>query len=164
MSNRFYINNVQLFGNNEMPENTRNELDKQGAKWIEYGWVLRKFKIKDPQGLMEAVTKDSLGELKLLMTDHYDPIKEEDVEKTFEELTDIDALGSIFFPRSFLNRIYTKSGEIRMDAYQQIRWWIEDKRAMTPYLLWTAIKDKVEYDKSGKLILKKNRCIIARMY
>lgn len=30
MSNRFYINNVQVFGNNEMFENTYAELEKDG--------------------------------------------------------------------------------------------------------------------------------------
>lgn len=164
MSNRFYINNVQLFGNNEMPENTRNELDKQGAKWIEYGWVLRTFKITDPQGLMDAVTKDSLGYLKEKMTEHYDPIKEKDVEKKFEELTDIDALGSTFFgPRHFLNQLYTHKGEINLLAYRDIENWIEEKRAMTPYVLWKCIEDCVEY-KDGKLVLKENKTIIAEMY
>lgn len=33
MSNRFYVNDVQIFGNNEMFKNTYTELEKQGAEW-----------------------------------------------------------------------------------------------------------------------------------
>lgn len=35
MSNRFYVNDVQIFGNNEMFENTYTELERQGAQWTE---------------------------------------------------------------------------------------------------------------------------------
>ena len=59
MSNRFYVNDVQIFGNNEMFKRTYEELKKQGAKWDENG-CFRKIKIKDPQALIDAVDNDSL--------------------------------------------------------------------------------------------------------
>ena len=37
MSNRFYVNDEQIYGNNEMFTNTQKELARQGAKWTENG-------------------------------------------------------------------------------------------------------------------------------
>ena len=162
MSNRFYVNEEQIFGNNEMFSCTRKELERQGAEWTEDG-TFRAIEIKDPQALMDVITKDSLEYLKEKMMDYYDPVKNEDVEKSFEELTDMDVLGSIFNPKSFLNQIYTKDGEVKHNAFRYIEWWISEKRAMTPYLLWSVIKNDVCF-KDGKLVLKEGHNIIACMY
>lgn len=162
MSNRFYVNGEQIYGNNEMFTRTRNELEKQGANWTDDG-TFSTIEITDPQALMEVITKDSLEYLKEKMMNHYDPIKNEDVEKSFEELTDIDALGSMFNPRSFLECIYADNGEVDLLAFRHIEYWFADKRAMTPYLLWTVIKDDVSCEK-GKIVLKEGHKITASMY
>ena len=160
MSNRFYVNGVQIYGNNEMFQRTKDELTKQGAKWSDgtFGVI----EITDPQALMDVVTKDSLEYLKDIMMDHYDPVKEEDVEKSFDELTDNDALSSLL-PKEFLSCVYTKDGEPNPLAYRRIENWIANKRVMIPYLLWTVIKDDVDY-KEGKLVLKEGHSITAAMY
>ena len=59
MSNRFYVNDVQIFGNNEMFERTYEELKKQGAEWTE-DYTFGEIEITDPQALMDAVEKDSI--------------------------------------------------------------------------------------------------------
>ena len=41
MSNRFYVNGVQIFGNNEMFQHTYDELVRQGGKWTEDGVLPR---------------------------------------------------------------------------------------------------------------------------
>ncbi len=160
MSNRFYVNGVQIYGNNEMFQRTKDELTKQGAKWNDGAFGV--IEIKDPQALMDVVTKDSLEYLKDIMMDHYDPVKEEDVEKSFDELTDVDALGSLL-PKEFLSCIYTKNGEPFPLAYARIANWIANKRAMIPYLLWTVIKDDVTFEE-GELHLKEGHTITACMY
>ena len=48
-------------------------------------------------------------------------------------------------------------------AYKYLQYWIEDRRAMTPYVLWLAISDKVQMV-GGKLVLKKNKNIWATMH
>lgn len=63
MSNRFYVNDVQIFGNNEMFDRTYEELKKQGAEWTEDG-TFNEIEIKDPQALIEAVDNDRLEYLK----------------------------------------------------------------------------------------------------
>ena len=160
MSNRFYVNNVQIYGNNEMFKRTKDELTKQGAKWN--GGTFGTIEITDPQALMNVVTKDSLEFLKDIMMDHYDPVKEEDVEKTFDELTDIDALSSLL-PKELLSCIYEKDGKPNLLAYRRIENWIANKRVMTPYLLWIVIKDDVSFEE-GKMVLKEGHTITASMY
>ena len=58
MSNRFYVNDKQIFGNNEMFKNTYAELERQGAEWTEDG-TFSAIEIKEPQGLMDAVEKEN---------------------------------------------------------------------------------------------------------
>lgn len=53
MSNRFLETMKCL-------KNTFAELEKQGAEWTEDG-TFDAIEIKDPQGLMDAVEKDSTG-------------------------------------------------------------------------------------------------------
>lgn len=38
MSNRFYVNDVQIFGNNEMFKKTYEELKRQGVEWNELNY------------------------------------------------------------------------------------------------------------------------------
>lgn len=162
MSNRFYVNDEQIYGNNEMFTNTKKELARQGAEWTEDG-TFSPIEIKDPQALMDVITKDSLEYLKEKMMSYHDPVKHEDVEKSFEELTDTDVLVFTTDPRYFLKLLYTKEGEVKQNAFRYIEFWISDVRAMTPYFLWTVIKNDVTF-KDGKLILKDGHNIIACMY
>ena len=66
MSNRFYVNDVQIFGNNEMFEHTYEELKKQGAVWED--GCFREIEITDPQSLIDAVEKDVFGFLLDVLT------------------------------------------------------------------------------------------------
>lgn len=161
MSNRFYVNDVQIFGNNEMFENTLKELKRQGGKWIEDDWILEKTEITDPQGLMDAVTEDALVCLKECLTD----------SKTFEELNDTDILLSDFDDKELLKRLYNKDGTINknnffgLPIYIRLQNWIGVKRCFTPFILWLAIKDCVDMDyNTMKLLLKEGQKIIAEMY
>lgn len=163
MSNRFYVNGVQIFGNNEMFQKTHDFITSQGGVWTEDYWVLEKTEIKDPQGLMDAVTEDSLTYLKDYLTS----------DKKFEELTDIDLVVGKFFDKDLLIRLYHEDGSIKINngwdfqIYEKLEDWIEMKRFMTPYTLWLAIKDcvnKNEKSKARELTLKEGKKIIVEMY
>lgn len=156
MSNRFYVNGFQIFGNNEMFQKTHDFITSQGGVWVEDYWILEKTEIKDPQGLMDAITEDSLTYLKENLT----------TDKKFEELTDIDLVVGKFFDKHLLISLYRRDGSIR---YEKLEDWIEMMRFMTPYkLLWLAIKDCVNENKDPSkdlgLTLKEGKKIIAEMY
>ena len=82
MSNRFYVNDEQIYGNNEMFTNTKKELARQGAEWTEDG-TFSSIEIKDPQALMDVITKDALEYLKEKMMSYYDPVKKRGCRKKF---------------------------------------------------------------------------------
>lgn len=161
MSNRFYVNGVQIFGNNEMFERTANELKKQGAKFNDSGF--KAIEIKDPQALMDAVTDDTLIFLKERMMDYYDLIKDQDIVKSFDELSDIDVVISNMFPKELFNCLYDKEGNPEKFVWRRIEEWLSGKRFATPYTLYLAIRDDVDFIE-GKLVLKEGHNIIARMY
>ena len=164
MSNRFYVNDVQIFGNNEMFQKTHDFIISQGGNWTEDYWILEKTEIKDPQGLMDAVTEDSLTYLKENLT----------IDKKFEELTDFDLIVGKFFDKDLLIRLYRGDGSIRINhkygfqIYKKLEDWIEIKRFMTPYGLWLAIKDCVNENKDPSrdvgLTLKEGKKIIVEMH
>ena len=163
MSNRFYVNGVQIFGNNEMFQKTHDFITSQGGVWTEDYWILEKTEITDPQGLMDAVTEDSLTYLKDYLTS----------DKNFEELTDIDLVIGKLFNKDLLIRLYHKDGSIKINngwdfqIYEKLENWIYMKEFMTPYILWLAIKDcvnKNEKSKARELTLKEGKRIIAEMY
>ena len=161
MSNRFYVNGVQIFGNNEMFQKTHDFITSQGGVWTEDYWILEKTEITDPQGLMDAVTEDSLTYLRECLTR----------DKKFEELTDIDLVVGKLFNKDLLIRLYNKDGSIKINndwdfqIYEKLEDWIETKRFMIPYALWLAIKDCVDRDyNTMKMILKKDKKIIVEMY
>lgn len=162
MSNRFYVNNVQIFGNNEMFMRTAKELERQGAEWTEDG-TFDKIEITDPQALMDAVTDDTLIFLKERMMNHYDPVKCEDIGKSFDELTDTDVLISDMLPKDLLDCLYDKEGNPKNFVWRRIEQWLSGNRFATPYILYQAIRDDVDF-KDGKLILKEGHNIIATMY
>lgn len=155
MSNRFYVNEVQIFGNNEMFENTSKELERQGGKWIEKDWILEKTEITDPQSLMEAVTKDSLNQLKKQL------IK----QKKFEDLDDSDLLLETGSNKAFLYACYNKDGTPNLLAFWRIEWLMDRLSLFIPFNLWLAIKDYVDMDyNTMRMTLKKDKKIIAEMY
>jgi hypothetical protein len=163
MSNRFYVNDVQIFGNNEMFERTYEELKKQGAEWTE-DCTFGEIEITDPQALMNAVEKDSLEYLKKLCTEMVlDEEKGTYKNKSFEDVHDSDLILSVYGD-TLKNRAYTKKGEVRNKAWRSIGWWLEEKRILTSWNLYQAIKDDVEFDKQENLVLKKCHTITASMY
>lgn len=160
MSNRFYVNDVQIFGNNEMFDNTYTELERQGAKWTEDG-TFGSINITDPQALMNAVTKDTAEFLKETHCNYYDEETWEEVHKDFSELKDSDFLNTD--KRNLIHCLYGDNGEYREHAWKFLSWYLDEKRIFTPYNLYIAIKDCVK-DVDGKLTLKENCKIIACMY
>lgn len=163
MSNRFYVNDVQIFGNNEMFERTYEELKKQGAEWTDDG-TFCEIEIKDPQALMEAVEKDSLEYLKKVCTeDVFDEKNNNFINKKFEDVHDSDLILSVYGD-ALKNRAYTEKGEVRNKAWRSIGWWLEEKRILTSWNLYQAIKDDVEFDKQENLVLKEGHTITACMY
>lgn len=161
MSNRFYVNDVQIFGKNEMFDCTYEEIKRQGGDWDDDNGLLPKMEITDPQGLMDAVTEDSLLCLKECLTD----------SKTFEKLNDTDILLSDFDDKELLKRLYNDDGTINknnffgLPIYIRLQNWIGVKRCFTPFMLWIAIKDCVDMDyNTMKLSLKEGQKIIAEMY
>lgn len=160
MSNRFYVNDVQIFGNNEMFENTYKELKRQGGNWTEDYAYLEETEITDPQGLMDAVTEDSLNYLKEVLTE----------QKKFEDLDDSDLVSNVFNDKELLERLYNKDGTINknnffgLPIYIRLENWIGYRLCFTPFYLWFAIKDCVDLDyKTMKITLKKDKKIIAKM-
>lgn len=163
MSNRFCVNDVQIFGNNEIFEKTHDFIISQGGNWIEDYAYLEETEITDPQGLMDAVTEDSLTYIKDYLTS----------DKKFEELTDIDLVAGKIFDKDLLIRLYNEDGSIKINngldfqIYEKLEYWIEMKRFMTPYTLWLAIKNcvkKNEKSKDRELTLKEGKKIIVEMY
>lgn len=162
MSNRFYINDAQIFGNNEMFKNTYEELKKQGAEWTEDG-TFDEIEIKDPQSLMNAVEKDSLEYLKKVCTeDIFDEENKKFINKKFEDVHDSDLILSVYGD-TLKDRAYTEKGEVRNKAWRSIGWWLEEKRILTSWNLYQAIKNDVEFDKQENLILKEGHTITASM-
>lgn len=163
MSNRFYVNNVQIFGNNEMFENTYAELEKQGAEWTE-DFIFDAIEIKDPQGLMDAVEKDSLEYLKKCLTkDCWSSRRKKFINKPFSRITDKHLLSGSW-NKDVVLRAYTDKGDVRKNAWLHLKWWVEQKRIFTSLNLYFAIKNEVELKGDGKLELKKDGKIIACMY
>ena len=161
MSNRFYVNDVEIFGNNEMFQKTHDFIISQGGNWIEDYAYLKKTEIKDPQGLMDAVTEDSLNYLKELLTE----------QKKFDDLDDSDLVSNVYDDKDLLKRLYNKDGTINknnffgLPLYFRLQNWIEYRRCFTPFQLWLAIKDCVDLDyNTMKISLKKDKKIVAEMY
>ena len=162
MSNRFYVNDVQIFGNNEMFPKTYKELKKQGAKWTDDG-TFDAIEIKDPQSLMEAVEQDILGFLKDALTvDVYDKEKEGWSDKDFKDVHDKDILLSDW-EDDFKYHIWDEEGEMQKPVWLHLQWWLNQKRVFTSYILYQAIKGDVDF-KEGKLVLKEGHTITATMY
>lgn len=163
MSNRFYVNDVQIFGNNEMFSKTYEELKKQGAEWAEDG-IFSEIEITDPQALMDAVEQDIFEYLKKITTENVFENDKFIKNKDFSEVHDKEFAWSDF-EDDIKSRIYSRNGEIRPHIWREIGWWVEEKRFLTSFNLYQAIKNEVEFnDRLNKLVLKKGGKITACMY
>lgn len=164
MSNRFYVNDVQIFGNNEMFPKTYEELKKQGAKWTE-DCTFDEIEIKDPQALMDAVEQDTFEYLKKITTeDILDKKTLKFYDRDFKDVHDKELILNEDFEDDFKYSCYDlQTGEIEKNTWQRISWWIESSRAFTSYNLYMAIRNDVEF-KEGKLILKEGHSITASMF
>lgn len=163
MSNRFYVNDVQIFGNDEMFPKTYEELKKQGAEWTE-DFTFGEIEITDPQALMDAVEQDTFEYLKKITTENVIENNKFIKNKDFSEVHDKELAWSDFEDDIKL-RIYSENGEIRPHVWRNIGWWVEEKRFLTSFNLYQAIKNDVCFDgKKNKLMLKDGRRIIAKMY
>ncbi len=163
MSQRFYINGEQIFGNNEMFQNTHDEIARQGGVWDKEDLILPETEITDPQGLMDAVEKDSLEYLKKVLTNVWSDEKNDFVDRPFSEITDKDILLNENNDKEFVRMLYTKDGEVRKNAWQHLSYLIDCERAFTSFNLYNVIKSEVEF-KDGKMVLKDGGKIIAEMY
>lgn len=163
MSQRFYVNGVQIFGNDEMFKNTHDEIARQGGIWDDEDLMLPKTEIKDPQALMDAVEKDSLEYLKHCYSKYFSLKRKEWVSKPFSSLTDKQILLSDYSNKDVLLRAFTAKGEVRKNAWKNLLYWIEGKRVFTGLVLYLAIQNEVE-TKEGKLTLKDGGKIIAKMF
>lgn len=164
MSQRFYVNGVQIFGNNEMFENTHDEIARQGGVWDDDDLILPKTEIKDPQALMDAVEKDSLEYLKKILTKNvWSDRKNKCINRSFSRLTDKHILLSECDSKEVLHRLYTNKGEVRKNSWRFLLCWVESLRIFTALNLYNAIKSEVEF-KDGNLVLKDGGKIIAEMF
>lgn len=163
MSNRFYVNDVQIFGNNEMFPKTYEELKKQGAEWTE-DCTFSEIEITDPQALMDAVEQDTFEYLKKITTENVFENDKFIKNKDFSEVHDKElAWGG--FEDDIKLRIYSENGEIRPHVWRKIGYWVEEQRFLTSFNLYQAIKNDVCFDgKKNKLMLKDGCRIIAEMY
>lgn len=163
MSNRFYVNDVQIFGNNEMFARTKKELERQGAEWTE-DWTFDDIEITDPQRLMRAVELDTFEYLKKGATeDVIDRVNKKFIKhRDFSEVHDKELFfGS--FEDEWKCGIYDENGEVELNTWHAIECMISTTRLFTPYVLYKAIKNDVEYKKGG-LVLKEGHTITASMY
>ena len=163
MSNRFYVNEVQIFGNNEMFSHTLEELKKQGAKWTDNG-TFDAIEIKDPQGLMRAVELDTFENLKKWATeDVIDKANKKFYKhRDFSEVHDKELFWSSF-EDDLKCSVYTDDGEVEKCTWRNLLFFIDEKRVFTPLNLYFAIKDDVDF-REGNLFLKDGHNIIACMY
>lgn len=163
MSNRFYVNGVQIFGNNEMFDCTYKELERQGAQWDDF--TFEPIEISDPQGLMNAVETDVFEYLKRVNTkDVFDFEKNDWIDhRDFKDVHDSDFILNIRDKDFLKSCVYTDEGNIQRCPYLHLKYWIESKRIFTSYVLYIAIQNDVEFVK-GKLVLKQGHKITAEMY
>ena len=162
MSNRFYINDVQIFGNNEMFNNTYEELKRQGAEWTE-DFTFNEIEIKDPQALMDAVESDILG---FIVERHTKNVwdEKENITKNvdWKDVKDSDLL-SVWGDRDLIEYVFDEKGNPKKCAWRRIASWISNKRIFTSYILYRAIENDVEHTEKG-LVLKEGHTITASMY
>ena len=163
MSNRFYVNGVQIFGNNEMFPETYNELKKQGAEWTDDG-TFDEIEITNPQALMRAVELDIFKYLKEVATENVIDKVNKKVHKhiDFSKVHDTDLFWSDF-EDDLKSCIYTEDGEIETNTWRYLIYFINEKRVFTPYILFQAIENDITIE-GNQIRLKEGHTITAEMY
>ena len=136
MSTRFYINGVQIFGNGDMYENTRQELIKQISLDCYKEEYFHDKKIKDPDALLMAIEND-IKELLLKS----DGIKE-----------DGDLFNGFFgCPTFWLDHL--REGKSNHNFLNICLNYIDMKIFFTPLMAYMAMENDVK-KKNGKFVLK----------
>lgn len=167
MSNRFYINGFQVFGDNEIGAKTVRELDRQGIVWKEHGWICKRQKIKEIQPLMDAINNDILTDLKTCITHKYDTSLEKYVDVDFKEVKDTDLFCNEIIPKMFTHVLYRENGEIKRNSWTYAYMFLENKKALIPTLLYLHIKDKcirTVKDEIEVIEIKPKKSIWVEMY
>lgn len=146
MSTRFYINGVQIFGNGDMYEHTRQELlNEIGLDCYEEEYFHDK-KIKDLDALLFAIEND----IKELLLES-DGIKED--RDLFE--------GFFGCPTFWLDQL--REGKSNHNFLDICLNFIDMKTFFTPLVAYMAMEGKIE-KKDGKFVLKKNRVVKVSWY
>ena len=146
MSTRFYINGVQVFGNGDMYENTRQELIKQiGHDPYEEDYFYDK-KIKDPDALLTAIEND----IKELILGENETKDDSDLFKGY--------MGCSTF---WLDKL--REGKANHNFLNICLYFIDVKTFFIPLVAYMAMEDKIE-KKDGKFVLKKNRVVKVSWY
>ena len=125
--------------------------------------IIPEQEISDPQGLLEAVTYDSLVMLKEGLTrDTYDDHMHK-IHHPWDSVTDKDIFRyTSISPTYFKDALY-KEGKPNEHAYLQSYWYIHGLRALAPGLLYMLLQNVCE-ERDDKLILKDGCKVTVSMY
>lgn len=163
MSQRFYINGFQPFGNNEIGERTLRFLQESGIEMDMDDGIIGEQEISDPQGLLEAVTYDSLLMLKKGLTrDTYDDELNE-IHHSWDDVADKDILCHETISPTYLKDAIYKNADPLKYAYRQSYWYLYSNRALTPGLLYAKLREVCD-EPSDRLQLKEGCKVIVSMY
>ncbi|MCQ2209166.1 MAG: hypothetical protein MJZ34_02630 [Paludibacteraceae bacterium] len=163
MSQRFYINGFQPFGNNEIGKRTLQFLQESGIEMDMDDGIIDEQEISNPQGLLEAVTYDSLSMLKDGLTqDTYD----DDLKKihhSWSEVTDKDILCHEYFSPTYFKDALYRNDEPSKTAYWRSYFYLSGNRALMPGLLYVKLLEVCD-EKDDGLHLKAGCKVTVRMY
>lgn len=148
MSTRFYINGVQIFGNGDMYENTRQELIKQIGHDPYKGDYFNNKKIKDPNALLVAIENDIKEKI---LVDNKDFFKEDKDLFCFKSTP-------VYLLEALKNR--HGSEHCFLNICLEL---IDSKTFFIPLVAYMAMKNCIE-EKDGKFVLRKNRVVKVSWY
>lgn len=157
MSNRFHVNDYQVFGNHELfPETEKFMIETCHAE-ADIDGCFGPTEVKDIAGLIRAVALDTYDEMKPWATD------------------DASVLLSKLLPKSLTEAIFERESntfpdprdrikEVPLSFYWQVKWFLDDKRIATVYNLvnYLMVRGDAVIDKEGKLQIVPGRQILAR--
>lgn len=133
MSNRFYVNDEQIFGNDEFPKEVYEELKRQGFHTDDedyFDFDSMHFDVTDPEGFLTAVEKATMRQI--------DKFAKKDAD-LFIDITDSPDDNFI------ISELHDKcTGKHRL--LKQSWYFMNEKRFMTVQLLLIALKGFCEYD------------------
>lgn len=151
MSTRFYICDTQVFGNNEMFENTFKELCKQLSLNVSYEdfyeLPLHNKIISDPDSLLLAIEKDTVNKIKTFASKDVD---------LFFDINEID--------KQWLISCMQDSRRGNHSVLFTLCMFLDPKYVMMPYIAYNAMKDKVMMDVSGKYVLRDDKVVTVSWY